>query len=75
MNEGETMLRRSVYEVLVVKQSDGVILSDRKVVATNSEAAVIKLKDDFNPDECEFVILKLGDLRPMEEVVNREVKL
>lgn len=74
------MIQRNVYEVLVVKSTDGKILKDEKIVATSSEAALTKIdlmktctEQGCSVDDIEFVILKLGSLRAVQEVVNTSV--
>ena len=73
------MLQRNIYQIIVVKHEDGAILEDQKVVATSSESAMHKVKIDYkglevSSDETEFVILKLGSLRAIEEVKQSNAK-
>lgn len=75
------MLQRHVYQIIVVKHSDGGIIGSPTLVATSSEAAMAKADlpkictdAGLQPDDVEYVILKLGSLRPIEEVVQTEVK-
>jgi len=75
------MIKRDIYEVIVVVHETGEIISPViRVVATSPEAALVK--SDFNaicekatvkPDDVEYAILKLGSLRPVQEVSNGEV--
>ena len=74
------MIQRHVYEVIVVKSDNGDVLEDKKLVASSSEAALAKIDltkvcetNECTVDDTEFVILKLGSLRAVQEVANKKV--
>ena len=70
------MIQRDIYEIIVVRHNTGEIITKlERVVATSSEAAMAKIdivgicKDaDVTVDDVEYAILKLGSLRPVQEV-------
>ena len=76
------MLTRHLYEIIVVAHESGEILGAERAVATSTESAMSKIgglekffKDtDLTSDDVEFVILKLGSLRPVQEVKTTDVK-
>lgn len=75
------MIQRDIYEVIVVSHEKGEIVSElTRVVATSSEAAMAKVdiqgickKVDLSVDDVEYVILRLGSLRPVQEVTEGKV--
>lgn len=74
------MIQRHIYEIIVVIQASGDIILDKKIVATSSEAAMAKIniqeackEKEVTVDEVEYVILKLGSFRPVQETTNTEV--
>ena len=75
------MIQRDVYEIIVVNHETGDIVSDlTRVVATSSEAAMAKVgikeiceKASLSVDDVEYVILKLGSLRGVQEVAEGKV--
>ena len=74
------MIERNIYEIIVVRHNDGEIIGDSKMVATSSEAAMAKTgiaqvcaEKNLTPDDVEYAILKLGSLRPVQEVTEAPV--
>lgn len=75
------MIQRDIYEVIVVRHDTGEIISSmERVVATSSEAAMAKIDiarickgAGKSVDDVEYVILKLGSLRPVQEVSEGKV--
>ena len=74
------MIQRHIFEVIVVNHSDGAIIASERQTATSSEAAMAKLdikgiceKADVSVDDVEYSILKLGSLRPVQEVKQSDV--
>lgn len=74
------MIQRHIFEVIVVTHDKGDIIASERKVATSSEAAMAKVEigkicegADLSVDDVEYVILKLGSLRPIQEVANTEV--
>ena len=75
------MIQRNIYEIIVVSHEKGDVISGlTRVVATSSEAAMAKVdiqsicaKATLSVDDVEYVILKLGSLRPVQEVTEGKV--
>ena len=75
------MIERHIYEVIVVNHSTGEVISPiLRKVATSSEAAMAKIDIQkicsdagLTVDEVEYAILRLGSLRPVQEVSQTEV--
>jgi len=75
------MIQRDIYEIIVVSHETGKIVSDLiRIVATSSEAAMAKVDiqgicegASLSVDDVEYVILKLGSLRPVQEVTEGKV--
>jgi hypothetical protein len=69
------MIERNIYEIIVVNHETGEVLKSKRLTATSSEAAMAKadIKDicsekGLTPDDVEYAILKLGSLRPIQEI-------
>ena len=75
------MIQRDIYEIIVVSHETGEVLSGlTRVVASSSEAAMAKVdirgiceKAGLTVDDVEYVILRLGSLRPVQEVTEGKV--
>ena len=74
------MLQRHLYEIVIIRHKDGEILDSKRMVATSTESAMAKAdmpavcKDNnITSDDVEFVILKLGSLRAIEEVKQTDI--
>ena len=75
------MIQRDIYEIIVVRHDTGEIITNlERVVATSSEAAMAKVDitaicgdAKLSVDDVEYVILKLGSLRPVQEVSEGKV--
>ncbi len=74
-------LHRYVFEIIVVKHEDGSIIHAERITAASTESAMAKVglkevceKNSMSTDDVEFIILKLGELRPVEEVKTTEIK-
>lgn len=74
------MIQRDIYEIIVVTHDKGDIIASERQVATSSEAAIAKIdivgicKDaNMSVDDVEYVILRLGSLRPVQEVSEGKV--
>ena len=75
------MVNRDIYEIIVVNHETGAIVSAlTRVTATSSEAAMAKVDiqgicqdANLSVDDVEYVILKLGSLRPVQEVTEGKV--
>ncbi len=71
------MIQRDIYEIIVVTHDKGDIIASERRVATSSEAAMAKVDivqicanadTKLTVDDVEYVILRLGSLRPVQEV-------
>ncbi len=76
------MIQRDIYEIIVVTHDKGDIIASERRVATSSEAAMAKVDivqicatadTKLTVDDVEYVILKLGSLRPVQEVTEGAV--
>lgn len=74
------MIQRHIFEVIVVNHETGEILASERQTATSSEAAMAKIniqeiceKVGLTVDDVEYSILKLGSLRPVQEVTGGDV--
>ena len=74
------MINRHLYEIVIVAHKDGAILDSKRMVATSTESAMAKAdmagvckKNKITTDDVEFVILKLGSMRSIEEVKQTDV--
>ena len=75
------MLQRNVYEVIVVGHVSGDIIASQRCTATSTESAMAKVglqeiceKAELTTDDVEYIILKLGSLRGIQEVKQTEAK-
>lgn len=75
------MIQRDIYEIIVVRHDTGEIITNlERVVATSSEAAMAKVdvakictEAGAKFDDVEYIILRLGSLRPVQEVSEGKV--
>lgn len=74
------MIQRDIYEIIVVTHDKGNIIASERRVATSSEAAMAKVDiakicedEGLSVDDVEYVILRLGSLRPVQEVSQGDV--
>lgn len=68
-------MKRSIWEIILVRHKDGEILLDTKICADSSEHAVVKAKigeicekEGLKLSQTETLIMNLGELRNINEV-------
>lgn len=74
------MIQRHIFEVIVINHKSGDIITRETRTATSSEAAMAKIDmkgicegAGLTVDDVEYSILKLGSLRPVQEVQQSDV--